>query len=305
MSPLLDVPVVDAHHHFWDLPAGGDHPWLVDDRGGWWLGRAGDLPRVFGPREHRAATSGLDVVGTVHVEAERSSAEEVLETDWLEGVGERHGLPSAVVAHVTFGAPGWREVLAAQARRPRVRGVRCKPVTASSPLESRAGGPGSVQDPRWVAGLDALADAGLSWDVRVPAWHLREVADVLAERPHLTAVVEHCGLPWDRSPTGLAVWEAGMTALAELPRVSVKVSELGLPGRVWDRPGNEHVVRRVVEVFGWDRVMFGTNLPVSSLSASVPEVVATVVAALPGATRDQLSRLFARTAARVYRLPPA
>ena len=135
----------------------------------------------------------------------------------------------------------------------------------------------------------------------MPLWHLAEAAEVAASFPDLPITVNHCGLPIDRSPEALAVWRRGLAALAASPNVVLKLSELGLKGGVWDRPGNAAVVRDAVAIFGVGRVLYGSNLPVSSLSAPVPAIVSAVLAGLPDLEPATLRAVFAENARRFYR----
>ena len=297
--------ILDAHHHFWDRDAAGRWPWIfehVDED--FFLGDYAAMRRTFMPAEYGAATAGWDVIGTVHCEAERARDEQVAETAWLETLHAADArYPMAAVGHVFFTQPDVADVLAGHAEHPLVRGIRSKPVTGAHPGDDVRDAPGSMQDPAWLAGLQLLAEHDFSWDLRVPYHLLAEAAEVARTIPGTTVVINHCGLPLDRSDEGLAIWRDGMDRLAALPNTVVKVSELGLPGNRWDRPSNERIVREMLATFGHDRSMFASNLPVATLTApSFDDVVRTVLAGADGATDDELDALFHRTAARVYRI---
>lgn len=300
--------ILDAHHHFWDLESDGHWPWIQTDvNPDFFLGDYAAMRHTFMTAEYLRATAGWEVIGTVHCEAERSRTEQVEESAWLTALHDADPrFPMAAVAHVSFTQPDIDEVLAGHAAHPLVRGIRSKPVTSSGPGSSVRGAPGSMQDPAWIAGLHRLAAYDFSWDLRVPYHHLAEAAEVVRDVPDTPVVINHCGLPLDRSEDGLAIWRDGMERLAALPNTVVKVSELGLPGNRWDRPSNERVVRETLALFGHDRAMFASNLPVATLTApDFDEVMDTVLAGARGATPDQLDALFHRTAARVYRIPLA
>ncbi|MDR5758713.1 amidohydrolase family protein [Caballeronia sp. LZ035] len=298
----FDLPILDAHHHFFDL-TDGHYPWLTDAYNpDFFLGDYRAICRDFLPADYRAATAGFDVIGTVHMEAERARSEQTRENDFLARLKAREGLPCAAVAHVYFIQDDCEAVLAAHAAHPLVRGVRSKPVTAPDAASSVRGQPGTMQDDAWLRGLALLERFGLSWDLRVPFWHLEEAAEVVRGIPGTTVVLNHLGLPLDRSDAGLTVWRRGMQALADCPNVVLKVSELGLKGGVWDSASNRRVVREAVEMFGYGRAMFASNLPVGGLSASFTQMIADVTAALPDATDTQLRALFAGTCQRVYRV---
>ncbi|SDV46685.1 amidohydrolase family protein [Chitinasiproducens palmae] len=302
-NPLgFDLPIIDAHHHFWKLDA-GHYPWLTDEYDEtFFLGDYRSMCQDFLPAHYRQATAGFNVLGTVHVEAERSRSEQVQENQFLGELHARTGLPSAIVGHVYFVQPDRDAVLAAHAADPLVRGVRSKPIISNGPTASVAGQPGTMQDPAWLEGLSKLAPLGLSWDLRVPYWHLVEAAEVARAFPDTAIVLNHLGLPLDRSPEGLAIWREGMRALADCPNVYLKVSELGLYGGRWDSVSNRRVIAEAVEMFGAERAMFASNLPVARLSTTFLAIVADILAALPGADETTLRRIFAGTARDFYRL---
>ena len=305
-TPPLPTAIVDAHHHLWHLSE-GHFPWLQDgyDADAFFLGDYSVLQRDFGVADYRAVTAGLPIVATVHVEAERSRAESLAETRWLHAVHAQHGFPDAVIANVEFLAPDAEAQMRQQAEWPLVRGVRCKPRIAPSPVDSVRGQPGTLQHAPWRAGLGLLRDHDLLWDVRVPYWHLEEAAEAIARFPGLRVAVEHAGLPWDRSEDGLAHWRRGMTALAALPEVVVKLSEFGLPDAPWDAASNVRVIRETVEIFGVQRCMFASNLPVSGLRAPFSEVVRTVAEALAPLDAAARDAIWCGNALRVYRIAPA
>lgn len=298
----FDLPILDAHHHFWDLDD-GHFPWLTDEYDdSFFLGNYRQMCRDFLPPEYRQASAGFNVIGTVHVEAERARNEQVQETQFLTRLHARTGLPSAIVGHVFFVQPDCQAVLAGHAESPLARGVRSKPEISAGPSESVRGKPGTMQDDAWLRGLAMLEQFDFSWDLRVPYWHLQEAAEVARAFPTTPIVANHLGLPLDRSPEGIAIWRKGMAALADCPNVFLKVSELGLPNGEWNSASNRQVIAEAVALFGYQRSMFASNLPVANLSASFTQIVADIVAALPKATETELRQLFAGTARHFYRI---
>ncbi|MCY1363714.1 Amidohydrolase [compost metagenome] len=185
-----------------------------------------------------------------------------------------------------------------------MRGIRSKPLTAARPelATSVRGRPGSMQDENWLRGFALLARYGLSWDLRVPYWHLREAAEVAAAFPEVPIVLNHTGFPWDRSTAGLQGWREGMAALAGQPNVSVKISELGLRDRPWTLEDNRGVVRETLEMFGISRCMFASNYPVSGLRISYDSLVTSMRQMLDGHSAEQCEAFFWRNAQRFYRI---
>ncbi len=300
-----DLRILDAHHHFWDLEGHGHYPWLQDEYNEtFFLGDYRPMRRTFLPQQYRAVTAGWNVLGTVHCEAERSRSEQVAEDDFLQDLhDEDPQFPLAIVGHVDFRQDDLDEVLAAHSRRPLVRGIRSKPLIAARRGESVRHEPGSLQDPFWSEGLRRLVDLGYSWDLRVPYYHLSEAAELVSAVEGLQVVVNHCGLPLDRDPQSMTVWRQGMTDLASIPGITVKVSELGLYPNRWDATSNAEVVREVLAIFGYERSMFASNLPVATLTApDFDAVMRSILDGAAGATSTQLESLFCRTAQRAYRI---
>jgi predicted TIM-barrel fold metal-dependent hydrolase len=183
-----------------------------------------------------------------------------------------------------------------------VHGIRSKPVTTASPNEKPAGGPGTMRDDKWLAGLARLQQYNLSYDLRVPTWHLEEAAAVAAQFPGIPMVLNHTGFPWDRSAEGLRAWRAAMEAMARAPNMHLKISEFGLKDAAWDYESNRAIVRDALSIFGADRCMFASNFPVAGLRIAYGDLVraiARMVNDLPQAQRDGL---FWANAARFYRL---
>jgi predicted TIM-barrel fold metal-dependent hydrolase len=299
---LDDVPICDAHHHLWDL---GSHyyPWLSSpEPHDFFLGDYESLKRNYLPDDYRRDAAGLNVVKTVHVEAEYRRDDQVGETRWLTGIAARYGMPNAIVAHAWFHTENSAEVLIRQAEYPLVRGIRSKPVTAAAPGDSVDGVPGSMGDPKWRAGLKRLRQHDLSWDLRVPPWHLVEAAEVVAEIPDTPVVLNHTGFPWDRSEEGLAYWREGMAALAALPNVHCKLSCLCLPDGPWTYEANRPIVLETIETFGTDRCMFASNFPVDGVRIGYREMFEAFDRMVADFSADERQALFHDNATRFYRI---
>ncbi|MES2264863.1 MAG: amidohydrolase family protein [Pseudomonadota bacterium] len=296
------LPIVDAHHHLWDL-ARGSYPWLNDDyHADFFLGDYRALCRDVSAGDYLDASAGQRVIATVHVEADRARDEQLAETAWLHEVNKQYGFPNAVVAHAWFDRDNTDAMLAAQAAWPLVRGIRSKPLTAKTPGDSVAGQPGSMQDQRWLDGYALLEKHGLSWDLRVPAWHLEEAAQVAAQFPGISIALNHTGLPWDRSREGLRSWRHSMEVLARQPNAHVKLSEFGFKDTRWDLQSNQAVVRDTLAIFGAERCMFASNFPVSGLHADYDTTVDCVAGALAGAGRAVQEAVLCHNALRFYRI---
>jgi L-fuconolactonase len=167
-------------------------------------------------------------------------------------------------------------------------------------------------DPRWLLreevlrGLAAVADAGLSFDLLVRERELPAARAAVERLPQLEFVLDHLAKPRIREGA-TAPWAGELATLARLPNVTCKVSgmvtEADWAG--WTTAQLVPYVRHAAEVFGPERLLFGSDWPVCLLAAGYGEVVAAAEAALEGAglAPSEREAVFAGNARRVYRLP--
>ena len=300
----LNFEIIDAHHHLFDLDE-VYYPWLTDEpEKHFLLGNYDALKRNYSCEDYRKDTEKLKIVKTVHVEAESDHQDPLRETEWLNQVMEREGMPNAIVAHSWLHLPDSEKTLERQAGFHSVKGIRSKPVTSptAETRDSVRQLPGSIHDPAWRKGLGLLRKFGFSWDLRVPFWHLDEISEVCRLYPELPIVVEHTGLAWDRTEAGLEEWRKGMKKLASLPHLFLKISELGLAGSAWDYDLNRVIVREALELFGFKRSMFGSNFPVAGLRIGYFQQVCAITHMIQDCSKNERDLLFHDTAKQFYRL---
>lgn len=295
-------PFIDAHQHFWDLGC-NPYPWLQDAEPiSFRYGDYSALKRNYLPADLARDTEGLAPVKTVHIEAEWERANPVDETRWLSGLAAATGRPSACVAHAALDEADVEGMLAQQAAFRLVRGIRHKPVTAPTRAAARRGLPGSMDDERWRRGYALLARHGLSFDLQAPWWNLDQASDLARDFPGTQLIINHTGLPVDRSPEGLAGWRAALDRLAIQPNVALKISGLGQRGQAWTAEANVPVIRDAITIFGAGRCMFASNFPVDSLVASYETLLDGFLAAIADRPDAERRQLLHDNAQRIYRL---
>ena len=296
-----DLPIVDAHHHLWDLEGDLSYPWMTSGEHAY-QGDNSAFRRTYLPREYRRDTALHNVIATVHIEAECDRRKQVRETEWLTSIADAHGMPNAIVAHAWIDEPNSEEILLGHKQFPLVRGVRTKPIISSGPEASVRGKPRSMQDPKWRRGLSLLEKHDLSWDLRVTWWHLEEAAEVVREHPGLRVVLNHTGYPLDRSAEALAVWRRGMAALADCPNVHCKISGLTVLGAPWTFAANQPLILDAIRIFGVDRCMFASNFPVDGLKGSWDYLFTQFKRAVADFPLDDRRKLFSGNALAFYRI---
>ena len=300
MSELAvwDGPIIDAHQHFWD-PAANPHPWLQPGvRIPFRYGNYDALKRRYLPPDYRADVGAHKVVESVYIETEWDANDPIGETRYASGLAEEYGLPNAIVAQAWLNRADVATVLSKQAAFPLVRSVRHKPDGPQRPGEP---GKSLMSDEAWRQGYALLERYQLHFDLQTPWWNLGEAELLARDFPRTMIILNHSGLPSDRSEHGLQAWHAAMARFAALPNARVKISGIGQPGRPWVVTENRWIVEEIIAMFGAERAMFASNFPVDGLCGTFDEIYGGFkqIAARYDVREQQL--LFHDTAKAIYR----
>ena len=283
--------IIDAHHHVWDLSA-RDQPYL--DQPG-----LEPLRRNFllADLEPEAAAQG--VTSTVVVQ----TVIEPTETPELLMLAATSDLVAGVVGWVDLEAADVADAIVALRKLPggdRLVGIRHTALTEPDPdWQAR---------PAVLRGLAAVADAGLVYDVVAAGPQLRAAVAAAAATPQLTFVLDHLGNP--RVGSGVdESWAETFRAFAALPNTVGKFS--GFLGAL--PPGRadlaDALLRPHYEIamtsFGPDRLMFGSDWPVSTMNVGYAGVCTAARALTADLSEADKSAIFSGTAQRIYGIAPA
>jgi L-fuconolactonase len=155
----------------------------------------------------------------------------------------------------------------------------------------------------FVRGVKLLPRHGLTFDICINHTQLANTLKLVRQCPEVRFIMDHIAKPDIKSGL-LDPWRAEMRALASLPNVWCKLSGLATEADHdnWTDTDLRPYIDHVIECFGFDRVIFGGDWPVSTLATDYPRWVATVDDAVKGASLDELQRLFVRNAEAFYRV---
>jgi predicted TIM-barrel fold metal-dependent hydrolase len=281
-------PIVDAHQHFWD-PRVHYYPGLCDQPPiPFRYGAYAALRRPYLPADYVTDVGRHQVVKTVYVETEWDPRDPIGEMRYVERLRRESGFPTVAVAQAWLDRDDLGATLAALAQFEFVRGIRHKPR------------PGQMDDARWRAGFEQLAALGLRFDLQAPWTQLGEAAQLAGDFPGARIILNHTGLPADRSREGIAVWKQALRGLADHPNAAIKISGLGVPGQAWTAQSNREVVLAAIEIFGVGRAMFASNFPVDGLCASFDAIAGGMRQIVRDFSAAEQCALFHDNAIRIY-----
>ena len=294
------VEVVDSHQHFWN-PTLVQIPWLEGTKAS--FGDPSQIRHLYSPAEYRRDAEPVKIIGSIHVEAAANPDYALTEVAWATGLADAVGLPSGIVAFLDVEHPDIEMKLDLLCRSPAVRGVRMR-LNYHEPSGRRMVRSAEIMsEPSFRKGLKAIAARKLVFNVSVFSSQLFAVAELAKAAPEITLALEHFGWPVAADPEAFAAWKSGMAAVAACPNVSVKVSGFWAIDRAWRAEAVEPWLKETYALFGPQRCMFGSNLPIEKLMCPLPrqiEILSNILA--NELSRDQ-DDFFCGTAIRVYRLP--
>ncbi len=240
--------VLDSHCHFWHLQR-GDYDWLQGSNES-----LAKIRRDFQPTEYPATRRVVAVQAAATVE----------ETDYLLDLAEENNFIAAVVGWADLSSRGTIAVLEERAANPKFKSVR--------PMLQ------DIAETDWLLTaphpeiLRSLTSLGLRFDALITERHLPVLAQFAAKNPELPIVVDHGAKP---QPGDKSAWDAGMRVLARDPRIYCKLSglltELSIEELKNPLPALRETFARLLDWFGADRIMWGSDWPVLTLAASYEE----------------------------------
>lgn len=276
--------LVDTHQHLWDLQR---FPYS-------WCAGHPVLGRSFLLSDYLNASDGLAIGKTVFMEADVDEPHALDEARTIAALADNEPLICGIVASARPETAGFREHLQQLAELPRVRGIRRVLHTQPDGLSAAA---------PFAENLRFLPEFGFTFDLCALARQLPVALALVRRCPEVTFILDHCGVP-DLKGRAFEPWRAHIAEIARCPNVVCKISGLvayAAPG-AWTvadlRPWFDHVVAE----FGWDRVVWGGDWPVCTVSAPLSRWVWATHELTAAATPEQRAALYHRNAERIYRV---
>lgn len=251
---------------------------------------------LFMPDDYDRVSSDRTIHATVTMEGEWTADDPTGEAIWMQQLANETNRPAAHVAQAWLDQADLAATLATYRNLPIVKSVRHKPRANAKP----GGPPGGMTDTAFQTGFQRLGDEGLMFDLQTPWWHLHEAMEMSQLSPHTTIILNHSGMPVDRSDTGIAGWQSALKDFSTLPNAYLKISGLGIRDRPWQLDDNYEIIRYCIETFGAERCMFASNFPVDGLCGSFDTIYSGFEAASSDDPLASRESLFFRTAAKVY-----
>jgi L-fuconolactonase len=283
---MPDFPVIDSHVHLYDITR-LRYPWLSD---------VPQINRTYLLADFDAARGPVAVDQIVFAEVAVAPGQHIDEAAFVQELADADKRLAGMIAHAPV-EKGARveEDLVALAKFRTLRGIRR--------LIEVERDPGICLEPDFLEGVRRVGRHGLPFDICVKHWAMVYALELVRRCPDVQFVLDHIGKPGIKH--GLREpWWSQIAEMARLPNVVVKLSGVITEAdhAHWTRAQIRPYVAHVIDCFGFDRVMYGSDWTVAELTHRYPTWMEILDEVIAGASEAERRQLYRGTAARIYRL---
>ncbi len=287
---MPDFPIVDSHVHLTD-PSKFTYGWMAN---------VPQLKRRVLPSDLRDAAAPVRIESLVFVEVDVDLPQHVAEAEWVDGLAARQAAGEPKLKGMVAALPLERGA----AVKPELdRLLKLKTLRAVRRLIQNQADPDFCIRPDFIAGLKLLAPHDIAFDICVFHHHLPNVVKMVRACPEVRFVLDHIGKPAIKAGQ-FDPWRADLKTLAACDNVTCKISGVSTEAdpKNWSRQQLRPYIAHAIDVFGFDRVMFGGDWHVLELAGPYPGWVDIVDWVVEGASAEEKRKLYRDNAIRFYRL---
>jgi predicted TIM-barrel fold metal-dependent hydrolase len=262
--------IIDAHMHLYDSQENRyGHIEQADAMMEALLGDYSALPRRYMFEDYVADLRDVQIDGIVWHEF--IAVDPLREAEWAQRLTERLPVPMAIVELVDFLAPDLETRLDAYAQHANVTAVRQHMGwDARNPLRCMAKRGDLFQHSRWREGVRRLKNCKFRCSLEVFSPQLPELLAVIRENPETGFTIAVMGWPVPADDAEFTRWKRSLEGIASCENVRLTISAVECVfGMDWEPMTARPWVEAAIELFGTERVMFGSHRPISRLARKI------------------------------------
>ena len=278
-------PIVDTHVHLWH-PKQFRYPWLK---------QVPPLNKPYLLKDYSTAHENLEVESIVFVQCDVHPDDGLKETAWVTSL--------AAVEPRIRGIVAWAPLEEGKQVAPFVEKLAEDTLVKGIRRLIQGESVDFCIQPNFVNGVKTLARYGLSFDICIFHPQLANAIRLVEQCPNVQFILDHIGKP-DIKNQLFEPWKQEIKTLADFPNVYCKISGLVTEAdhENWTAADLQPYIEHVIECFGFDRVIYGSDWPVSTLASDYARWVQTLQDAVSGCTHEELRKLFYDNAIKFYKL---
>ena len=302
MKNIHNQLIIDSHHHLWD-PTTGNYDWLVAQG-----------HEVFNKKylidDYLGDVGKLNVIKTVHLQAEINRSETVYETDWLQEYSQSgsssniNKFPNAIIGYVNFIDLNVEEILENHLKNSNFRGVRQLLNYDKNNKSISHVDLDYLEESAWLKNFFLLKKNNLSFDLSILYNQSENAAKLINSNQDTLFIINHSLTPIEIDNESIKDWLKGIKLLSSFDNVVIKLSGFGEFNTNWTEESMRPLILNSIDHFGIDRCMFGTNFPVDKFLSNASyfdywNTYFTIVNSFNDAEKDNL---FYKNAEKYYKI---
>lgn len=303
MTTTTKQKIVDCHIHFIDSKA-NKHTFLEQQDRNFeeFVGDYSKLPRRYLLENYLQDTSNYQVQGVVWYEF--LSTDPIKEARWAEALIQDYKIPIAMVTLVDFLDQKLEEKLEFYSSLSHVTAVREHMVWDNhNPKKRFANRPDLLTDPNWQKKLRLLNQYNFNCVLEVFAPQLSDLIKVIKNYPNIKFTIPALGWPLDLSDAGYKIWKQNLQLASECENVSLEIHAMECVfGMGWTLDQIKPWILSAIELFGTERCMFGSHMPIAKLSRSFTELYTSYENIVCEFTQSEKENLFYNVACNWFKL---
>ncbi|MCB0648998.1 MAG: amidohydrolase family protein [Saprospiraceae bacterium] len=273
--------IIDTHQHFWSYEP-IKHQWIDDEMA--------NIRSDFGPEELSLIYESLGVEGCIAVHADQTTAE----TDYLLDLADRFDFIRGVVGWVDLKSGSLAQDLEIWSDNEKLKGFR---------HVLQVEDPEFILDPTFLEGIKTVSSKGYLYEILIFPNHLPNSVEMVRRLPDTTFILDHIAKPYIKNKD-IAQWASHMRLLASHENVSCKISGMVTEAdyRQWKKSDFTPYLDVVLEAFGPERLMFGSDWPVCLVAAQYEDVLDIVTSYVGKLSEDEQEQILYTNAINIYKL---
>ena len=266
MKNIFNQKIIDTHHHLWD-PTSNKYDWLVAP--GHEI-----FNHVYLVDDYISDFKKLNIIKSIHVQAEINKSETIYETEWLQNISNSNSstntfnFPNAIIGFADFLDSDVEKILEQHLKTANFRGIRHILNFDKNNKNISHASMDYLKEETWLKNFSLLSKYNLSFDLSILLNQVNDAAKLISNESNTLFIINHTLSPKDVTENSMEAWLSGIKLLSSFDNVVVKLSGFGEFNSKWTEETIRPLILNTIDNFGEDRCMFGSNFPVDKFLSS-------------------------------------
>ena len=266
MPNIFNQKIIDTHHHFWD-PTSNKYDWLIAPE-------FEVLNNIYLLKDYIFDLDDLNIIKSVHIQAEINLSETLFETKWLQNIGKfnasynKNCFPNAIIGFANFLNSNVEKTLLQHIESSNFRGIR--QILKFDKNNKKISHPviDYLKEDIWLKNFSLLRKYNLLFELLILYNQAEDAAKLISKESNTLFIINHTLAPINVNKENIEKWLAGIKLLSSFENVAIKLSGFGEFNSKWTEDTIRPLILNSIDNFGIDRCMFGTNFPVDKYLSS-------------------------------------